>query len=129
MPTAEIYVHEGRYDEQRLAALGEAIQSALEAVLEVPLKTITASRIFCRGAVTPRLSAPQHDHTKNELTLTLVRDLVLARLPFADVVFDTQYSASGVTQCLPASHDRPVQQVALVQSLFAETHAGAGVTQ
>ncbi len=29
MPLAEIHVHEGRYDEQRLATLGEAIQGAL----------------------------------------------------------------------------------------------------
>jgi 4-oxalocrotonate tautomerase len=36
MPTARIHVHEGRYDEQRLARLGEAVQGALEAVLKVP---------------------------------------------------------------------------------------------
>jgi hypothetical protein len=36
MPTAKIHVHEGRYDEQRLAQLSEAIQAALEAVLKVP---------------------------------------------------------------------------------------------
>ena len=35
MPTAKIHIHEGRYDESRLAKLGEAIQSALEAVLKI----------------------------------------------------------------------------------------------
>ena len=34
MPTANIHVHEGRYDERRLAKLSEAIQAALEAVLK-----------------------------------------------------------------------------------------------
>jgi hypothetical protein len=36
MPTAKIHVHEGRYDEQRLAKLSDAIQAALEAALKVP---------------------------------------------------------------------------------------------
>jgi phenylpyruvate tautomerase PptA (4-oxalocrotonate tautomerase family) len=36
MPTAKIYVHEGRYDEQRLAKLGHAVQGALESVLKIP---------------------------------------------------------------------------------------------
>lgn len=36
MPMAKIHVHKGRYDEQRLAKLGDAIQAALEAVLKVP---------------------------------------------------------------------------------------------
>jgi hypothetical protein len=31
MPTAKIHVHEHRYDEQRLAKLGDAIQGALQA--------------------------------------------------------------------------------------------------
>jgi hypothetical protein len=34
--TAKIYVHEGRYDEQRLANLGQAIQGALESALKIP---------------------------------------------------------------------------------------------
>ena len=34
MPTSKIHVHEGRYDEPRLAKLGEVIQSALEAGLD-----------------------------------------------------------------------------------------------
>ena len=36
MPTARIHVHEHRYDEQRLARLGDAIQGAQQAVLKVP---------------------------------------------------------------------------------------------
>jgi hypothetical protein len=36
MPVAKIYVHEGRYDEQRLVRLGDAIQGALESVLKIP---------------------------------------------------------------------------------------------
>lgn len=36
MPTAKIHVHEHRYDEQRLARFGDAIQGALQAVLKAP---------------------------------------------------------------------------------------------
>ncbi len=36
MPTAKIHVHANRYDTQRLARIGDAIQGALEAVLKVP---------------------------------------------------------------------------------------------
>jgi hypothetical protein len=36
MPVAKIYVHEGRWDERRLANLGQAIQGALESVLKIP---------------------------------------------------------------------------------------------
>jgi phenylpyruvate tautomerase PptA (4-oxalocrotonate tautomerase family) len=36
MPTVKIHVSEGKYDEQRLLRLGNAVQAALEAVLEVP---------------------------------------------------------------------------------------------
>lgn len=36
MPAAKIYVREGRYDDQRLELLGNAIQGALEDVLKIP---------------------------------------------------------------------------------------------
>ena len=36
MSVAKIHVHEGRYDEQRLANLGQAIQGALESALKIP---------------------------------------------------------------------------------------------
>jgi phenylpyruvate tautomerase PptA (4-oxalocrotonate tautomerase family) len=36
MPTAKIHVTEGKYDEYRLVQIGNAVQAALEAVLEVP---------------------------------------------------------------------------------------------
>jgi hypothetical protein len=36
MPTAKIHVTEGKYDDHRLLQVGNAVQAALEAVLEVP---------------------------------------------------------------------------------------------
>ena len=36
MPTAKIHVTEGKYDDHRLLQIGNAVQAALEAVLEVP---------------------------------------------------------------------------------------------
>ena len=36
MPIAKFHVHEGRYDGARLTRLGQAVQAALEEVLEIP---------------------------------------------------------------------------------------------
>ena len=74
MPTAEIYVHEGRYDEQRLAALGEAIQSALEAVLEVPPED------YYR--IAHILPPHRFVHTPSFLGLKYSEDFILLKLSF-----------------------------------------------
>lgn len=74
MPLAEIHVHEGRYDERRLAKLGEAIQSALEAVLNVPQADYY--RVF---HVLPR---PRFVHTPSFLGLNYSEDFIFLKITF-----------------------------------------------
>ncbi|WP_046868185.1 tautomerase family protein [Microvirga massiliensis] len=74
MPTAKIHVHEGRYDEERLAKLGEAIQAALEAALKVPPEDYY--RII---HVLPR---NRFVHTPSFLGLTYSEDFILLELTF-----------------------------------------------
>jgi phenylpyruvate tautomerase PptA (4-oxalocrotonate tautomerase family) len=74
MPIAKIYVHEGRYDEQRLAKLGQAIQGALESVLKIPPEDYY--RIV-------HVLPPHHFvHTPSFLGLTYSDDFVLLELSF-----------------------------------------------
>jgi phenylpyruvate tautomerase PptA (4-oxalocrotonate tautomerase family) len=74
MPTAKIHVHEGRYDEQRLAKLSEAIQAALEAVLKVPPDD------YYR--IVHVLPAHRFVHTPSFLGLTYSEDFILLELTF-----------------------------------------------
>ncbi len=74
MPIAKIFVHEGRYDERRLANLGQAIQGALEFVLNIPpddyyrIVQVLPSHCFV--------------HTPAFLGLTYSEDFVLLELIF-----------------------------------------------
>ena len=74
MPTAKIHVHEGRYDQQRLAKLGEAIQAALEAVLNVPPDD------YYR--IVHLLPSHRFVHTPSFLELTYSDDFILLELTF-----------------------------------------------
>jgi phenylpyruvate tautomerase PptA (4-oxalocrotonate tautomerase family) len=74
MPVAEIHVHEGRYDEQRLAKLGEAIQGALEAVLEIP-----PADYFRIAHILP---SHRFIHTPAFLGQNYSEDLILLKLTF-----------------------------------------------
>ena len=74
MPTAKIHVHEGRYDEQRLAKLSEAIQAALEAALKVPPDD------YYR--IVDVLPPHRFVHTPSFLGLTYSEDFILLELTF-----------------------------------------------
>jgi phenylpyruvate tautomerase PptA (4-oxalocrotonate tautomerase family) len=74
MPIAEIHVREGRYDEQRLAKLGEAIQGALEAVLKVPPED------YYR--IVHTLPPHRFVHTPSFLGLKYSEDFILLKLSF-----------------------------------------------
>lgn len=74
MPIAEIHVHEGRYDEKRLAKLGGAIQGALEAVLKVPPED------YYR--VVHSLPPHRFVHTPSFLGLKYSEDFILLKLIF-----------------------------------------------
>ena len=74
MPVAKIYVHEGRYDEQRLTKLGAAIQTALEAVLNIP----PADYYRIVQILPPR----NFVHTPSFLGLTYSEDFILLELTF-----------------------------------------------
>jgi phenylpyruvate tautomerase PptA (4-oxalocrotonate tautomerase family) len=74
MPTAEIHVHEGRYDEQRLAKLGEAIQGALEAVINIPPAD------YYR--IVHILPPHRFVHTPSFLGLKYSEDFILLKLTF-----------------------------------------------
>jgi hypothetical protein len=76
MPLAEIHVREGRYDGQRLAKLGEAIQGALEAVLKVPPEDYY--RII--HALPPH----RFVHTPSFLGLKYSEDFILLKLTFIE---------------------------------------------
>ncbi len=74
MPLAEIHVHEGHYDEQRLAALGAAIQGALEAVLNIPPAD------YYR--IVHPLPPHRFVHTPSFLGLNYSEDFILLKLTF-----------------------------------------------
>lgn len=74
MPTAKFHVHEGRYDEARLAKLGEAVQGALEAVLKIPPQDYY--RIF------HILPPHRFVHTPSFLGLTYTEDFILLEITF-----------------------------------------------
>jgi len=74
MPTAKIHVHEGRYDADRLARLGDAIQGALEAVLKVPPED------YYR--ILHVLPPAQFVHTQSFLGLRYSEDFILLELTF-----------------------------------------------
>ena len=74
MPTAKIHIHEGRYDELRLAKLGEAIQSALEAVLKIPPDD------YFR--IVHILPPHRFVHTSSFLGLAYSEDFILLELTF-----------------------------------------------
>jgi phenylpyruvate tautomerase PptA (4-oxalocrotonate tautomerase family) len=74
MPTVKIHVHENRYDEQRLARLGDAIQAALETVLKTPPEDYY--RIF---HAYPRGSFV---HTPSFLGLHYSNDLIVLEITF-----------------------------------------------
>lgn len=74
MPTAEIHIHEGRYDEQRAEKLGQAIQDALEAVLKIPAEDYY--RIF------HHLPKGRFVHTPGFLGLRYTDDFILLKITF-----------------------------------------------
>jgi hypothetical protein len=74
MPTTEIHVCEGRYDEQRLAKLGEALHGALAAVLKVPPED------YYR--VAHILPSHRFVHTPSFLGLKYSEDFILLKLTF-----------------------------------------------
>ena len=74
MPIAKIYVHEGRYDEARLAKLGHAIQAALEEVLGIPPEDYF--RVY------NVLPSKHFVHTPGFLGLSYTRDLILLEITF-----------------------------------------------
>jgi len=74
MPTAKIHVHEGRYDADRLARLGDAIQGALEEVLKIPPED------YYR--IVHILPPAQFVHTPSFLGLRYSEDFILLELTF-----------------------------------------------
>lgn len=74
VPTAKIHVHEGRYDEARLARLGDAIQASLEAILNIPPEDYY--RIF------HVLPPHRFVHTPGFLGLTYTEDFILLEITF-----------------------------------------------
>jgi Tautomerase enzyme len=74
MPLAKIHVHEGRYTEERLTKLGNAIQTALEEVLRVPPEDYF--RVF------HVLPPDRYVHTPGFLGLKYSDDLILLEITF-----------------------------------------------
>jgi phenylpyruvate tautomerase PptA (4-oxalocrotonate tautomerase family) len=74
MPIVKIHVHEGRYDESGLAKLGNAVQAALEDVLEIPPED------YFR--VLHVLPSNRYIHTPGFLGLTYTLDLILLEIAF-----------------------------------------------
>jgi hypothetical protein len=74
MPLAKVYVHEGRYDEACLIKLGNAIQAALEEVLEIPPEDYF--RIF------HILPSNRYVHTPGFLGLKYTDGLILLEITF-----------------------------------------------
>ena len=133
MPTAEIHVHEGRYDEQRLTALGEAIQSALEAVLKVPPQD------YYR--VVHILPPHRFVHTPAFLGLKYSEDFILLKLTFIvgrpketrlslleelnrRVVAATGISPDDLSILL---YELPGENVSFGQGLAQRAHISAGI--
>lgn len=74
MPTAEIHIHEGRYDAERCAKLGQAIQDALETVMNIPSQDYF--RIF------HHLPPSRFVHTPSFLGLNYTDDFILLKITF-----------------------------------------------
>jgi phenylpyruvate tautomerase PptA (4-oxalocrotonate tautomerase family) len=74
MPTAKIHVHEGRYDDERLGKLGQAVQDALEAALKIPPEDYY--RIF------HVLPSQRFVHTPGFLGMTYTEDFILLEITF-----------------------------------------------
>ena len=132
MPTAEIYVHEGRYDEQRLTALSEAIQSALQAVLKVPPDD------YYR--IVHILPPHRFVHTPSFLGLKYSEDFILLKLSFISgrpketrlallkelntrVVAATGISPDDLSILL---HELPGENISFGQGLAQRAHISAG---
>src|SRR5262245_59207750 len=75
MPIAPIHVHEGRDDEPRLAKLGEAMQSARDAVLTMPPDD--------DFRIVHILPPHRFVHTPSFLGLTDSEDVILLKLTFS----------------------------------------------
>ena len=74
MPTAKIYITEGRYDNQKLERLGTAIQGALEDVLKIPPDD------YFR--IIHELPSSRFVHTPSFLGLKYSEDFILLELTF-----------------------------------------------
>jgi hypothetical protein len=74
MPVAKFHVHQGQYDHERLERLGNAVQGALEAVLEIPQEDYY--RVFYE------LPPQRFVHTPAFLGLRYSKDLVMLELTF-----------------------------------------------
>ena len=74
MPVVRIHVAEGRYDEQRLTQVGNAVQGALEAILKTPPDD------YFR--VVHVLPSGRFVHTPSFLGLTYTDDFILLEVTF-----------------------------------------------
>ena len=132
MPTAKIHVHEGRYDEQRLAKLGHAIQGALESVLTIPPED------YYR--IVHVLPPHSFVHTPSFLGLTYSEDFVLLELTFIagrpketrlallKELNDRVVAATGISPddlCV-LIYELPGENVTFGQGLAQRAHISAG---
>lgn len=134
MPTAKIHVHEGRYDDARLARLGEAVQAALEEILKVPPEDYY--RIF------HILPAGRFVHTPSFLGLKYSEDFILLELTFISgrtketrlallkalnekIVEATGISPDDLTILL---YELPGENVSFGQGLAQRAHISAGAS-
>ena len=106
MPLAKIHVAEGRYDEARLARLGQAIQDALEEVLDIPPEDCL--RIY---NVLPR---GRFVHSPGFLGLTYSEDLVLV-----EITFIAGRSGQDRLDLLKALNERVVAAIGISPDDFA----------
>lgn len=132
MPVAKIHVHEGRYDAERLAKLGGAIQSALETTLKVP--PADYYRIF---HILPR---NHFVHTPSFLGLTYSEDFILLELSFISgrpketrlellkVLNEQVVAATGISPddlCV-LLYELPGENISFGQGLAQRAHISAG---
>ncbi len=133
MPTAKIHVHEHRYDEQRLARLGDAIQAALEAVLKVPPggllpplqrsagRSLRAHAILPRPALQRGLHSPRTGHSspgrRRRPRLALLKELN------ERVVAATGISPDDLCVLL---YELPGENISFGQGLAQRAHISAG---
>jgi phenylpyruvate tautomerase PptA (4-oxalocrotonate tautomerase family) len=100
MPTAKIHIHEGRYSDERLAKLGDAIQAALENVLKIPKEDYY--RIF-------HLLPPQRFvHTLGFLGMTYTEDFILL-----EIIFIVGWPKETRLALLKELNDRVVEAVGI----------------